>query len=274
MLLGVAWGATKWPLRPNPIFRSDAVNTPAWQAENPYASFGTTVADAAADERLGFVRRTYLHLAAAVYAVVMLEWVILSSGVMDSVMPMLMGRGAMLVMLIGFMGVSWYADRLAHTSSSRGVQYAALSIYVVAWAVMLAPMLYFAQGLKLEVGTLGDIGVIPASAIATLIMFGGLTAVAWFSGADFSFLRSALMLGGFAAVGLVVVSLIFGVHLGLWFSVAMIALASGYILYDTSKVMHHYQPSQYVAASLALFASVALLFWYILRLFMALSSRD
>ena len=50
----------------------------------------------------------------------------------------------------------------------------------------------------------------------------------------------------------------------------MIALASMYILYDTSNVLRTYRTDQYVAASLALFASVALLFWYILRLFIQL----
>jgi FtsH-binding integral membrane protein len=38
--------------------------------------------------------------------------------------------------------------------------------------------------------------------------------------------------------------------------------------------MHHYRPDQHVAASLALFASVALLFWYVLQFVMALSSDD
>jgi FtsH-binding integral membrane protein len=53
----------------------------------------------------------------------------------------------------------------------------------------------------------------------------------------------------------------------------MILLASGYILYDTSNVLHHYRTDQYVAASLALFAAVALLFWYVLRLLMELNRR-
>jgi FtsH-binding integral membrane protein len=59
--------------------------------------------------------------------------------------------------------------------------------------------------------------------------------------------------------------------MGLWFSLIMIVLASGSILYNTSQIMYHYAPGQHVAASLSLFASVALLFWYVLRLFM---SRD
>jgi FtsH-binding integral membrane protein len=49
----------------------------------------------------------------------------------------------------------------------------------------------------------------------------------------------------------------------------MIVLASGYILYDTSNVLHRYRTDQHVAAALALFASVAILFWYVLRLFMS-----
>jgi len=74
---------------------------------------------------------------------------------------------------------------------------------------------------------------------------------------------------------LIVCSIFFGgFNLGVWFSGAMVGLASGYILYDTSNVMHHYRTDQHVAASLALFASVALLFWYILQLLMQFSSSD
>ena len=65
----------------------------------------------------------------------------------------------------------------------------------------------------------------------------------------------------------------FGFTLGLIFSFLMVGLASAAILYDTSKIMHHYSKNQYVAASLELFASVALLFWYILRILIQFSSR-
>ena len=48
----------------------------------------------------------------------------------------------------------------------------------------------------------------------------------------------------------------------------MVILAAGFIVYDTSNVMHHYRTDQHVAAALALFGSVALMFWYVLRLFL------
>lgn len=245
-----------------------------WQADNPYASFGTSVADSPADARAAFIRRTYMHLTAAVYALAAIEWLILSSGVMDNLMPALMGNGTMLVLLLGFLGVSWLANRWANSQASVGMQYLGLSLYVVAQAVILAPMLYFAQDMTINTGVAGTLGVVPAAGIATLVLFAALTGVAWFSGADFSFLGGVLSIATIAAVLLIIASLIFGFNLGVFFSIAMIAVAAGYILYDTSNVMHHYQPSQHVAASLALFASVALLFWYVLRLFMALSSRD
>jgi FtsH-binding integral membrane protein len=65
-----------------------------------------------------------------------------------------------------------------------------------------------------------------------------------------------------------------GFSLGIFFMGAMVAFAAAYILYDTSNVMKHYRTDQHVAASLALFASVALMFWYMLQLLMSLSGRD
>ena len=99
-----------------------------------------------------------------------------------------------------------------------------------------------------------------------------MTAVVFITRKDFSFMRSILMFGGFAAMGFIVCGIIFGFRLGPIFTYAMIAFACGYILYDTSNVLHHYRIGQHVAAALALFASVALLFWYVLQLVM--SSRD
>ena len=71
------------------------------------------------------------------------------------------------------------------------------------------------------------------------------------------------------AIVAIVASLFTGFDLGTWFSVGMIGLAGAAILYDTSNVLHHYPEDRYVSASLSLFSSVAVLFWYVLRFFMA-----
>jgi hypothetical protein len=126
---------------------------------------------------------------------------------------------------------------------------------------MILPMLYIATAY-------GGDGVIPSAAIATLGTFTGLTAIVFITRKNFSFMGSTLGVIGIGAMGLIVSSILFGFSLGILFTCAMIVYAAGYVLYTTSKVLHDYRIGQHVAASLALFASVALLFLYILRLFM------
>ena len=115
----------------------------------------------------------------------------------------------------------------------------------------------------------GDTGIIGKAGIMTLFLFSGLTAVVFITGKDFSFLRSAIAIGGMIALGLIVVSVIFGFNLGVIFSAAMVLLAGASILYQTSKILDGYHQDQYVAASLGLFASLMLLFWYVLQIFMS-----
>ena len=159
------------------------------------------------------------------------------------------------------MAVSWVASTWAASAVSPGLQYAGLSLYVLAESVIFAPLLYIARQI--------DPGIITSAAWTTGLLFVALTAVVFITRKDFSFLRSVLIFGGIAALGLIVVAIVFQFSLGPIFTYAMIAFACCYILYDTSNVLHHYRIGQHVAAALALFASVALLFWYILQLFLS-----
>ncbi|MEM7281754.1 MAG: Bax inhibitor-1 family protein [Pseudomonadota bacterium] len=212
------------------------------------------------ETRAEFISRTYMHLAGAILAFVGIEMYLFSSGLAEVITTKLVGANWLLV-LGAFMMVSWLASRTAHTVESLPMQYLMLGIYILAWAVIFAPMLFIAQSIAP--------GVIESAAGVTLVGFAGLTAVAFFTRKDFSFLRSMLMWGGFAALGAIVASVIFGWHLGTWFSVGMIAFAGAAILYDTSNVLHHFPKDRYVGAALELFGSIALLFWYVLRFFMA-----
>jgi FtsH-binding integral membrane protein len=243
----------------------------SYATDNPYASFGRVAAQAETSERASFIRQTYAHLLGAVLAFVGIEVALFSSGLAQRFFELMRGDGrsniGMLVVVFGFIGVSWLANSWAQSSTSKGLQYAGLSLYVVAEALIFAPLLYLA-------GTFGPPNVIASAGLVTAIIFVGLTGVVFLTGADFSWLRTGLAVAGFAALGVIVCGLLFGFSLGIWFSGAMILFASGYILYDTSNVMHHYRIGQHVAASLALFASVALLFWYVLRLLMELNRRN
>jgi FtsH-binding integral membrane protein len=243
--------------------------------ENPYqpqtSNWGDLAARAEPDARAAFIKKTYLHLTAAVLAFCALEYVYLvPTNIADTLGHTLMGngRGAWLIVMLLFMGVAWLANYWAMSSTSVGMQYAGLGLYVVAESIIFAPMLFIASQPQFGGGN-----VIPTAGMITLLMFAGLTVAVFVTGHDFSFLRTALIVGGFAAIGFILCGALFGFAMGNLFTVAMIVLASGYILYDTSNVLYHYRIGQHVAASLALFASVALLFWYVLRLVMSMQSR-
>ena len=213
-----------------------------------------------AQSRGTFVSRTYGHLFGAVCAFTLIEIWLFKTGLAETITRALLGVSWLLV-LGGFVVVSWLASRAAHLAASKAAQYAALAGYVVAESIIFVPLLYIANR--------AAPGVISSAAAVTFLAFSALTAVVFFTRKDFSFLRGILCWGGIVALVLIVAGVAFGFQLGTFFSVAMVALAGASILYDTSNVLHHYPEDRYVAAALELFASVALMLWYVLRLFMS-----
>lgn len=226
------------------------------QREIPVAQLGV-------DVRGAFITRTYTHLLGAVLAFALIEVYLFQTGMAESIARVLLG-GSWLIVLGGFMILSWIATHFAHSSTSVGAQYGALGLFVVGEAIIFTPLLYLAESMAP--------GVIESAATVTLLGFLGLTIIAFHTRKDFSFLGGLLRWGFICAIVLIVASVLFGFQLGTIFTVAMIVLAGGAILYDTSNVLHHYPQDRHVGAALQLFASVALLFWYILQFFLA--SRD
>ena len=209
-------------------------------------------------ERAVFIARTYSHLFGAIVGFTLLEVFLFRSGLSETIAGALLSVNWLLV-LGAFVLASWLASRAAATAESKAAQYAALAGFVVAEAIIFVPLLYMANYYAP--------GAIQSAATMTLIGFTGLTAVAFATRSDFSFLRGLVMWSVVVALLLIVGSVLFGFELGTWFSVAMVGVAGAAILYDTSAVIRSYPEDRYVAASLQLFASVALMFWYVLQLF-------
>ncbi|MEM9172108.1 MAG: Bax inhibitor-1 family protein [Pseudomonadota bacterium] len=223
---------------------------------------GVPVSQLPASERSAFIWRTYAHVVGAILAFAGIEMYLFSSGTAARLAPV-MFQNWMLV-LGAFIVAGWGASYLAMRLTSIGMQYAVFAAFVFVEALIFMPMLYaaFIQG---------GASMVESAGTVTLLASGGLIAVAMITGRDFSFLRGLLMWGGVLALVGIFASLIFGFELGTWFSVAMIGFAGAAILYDTSNIMNHYPADRHVAAAMSLFASIAMMFWYILRLFM---SRD
>lgn len=220
------------------------------------------IASAPANTRFDFLLLTYTHLLFAICAFVSIEAILFYSGIAQRMAVVILSVNWLLP-LGAYILVGCFAAHTAKYARSLSAQYFGLALFVLAEAIIFVPLLYLAQ--------LSAPGVLSSAALITLIGFGLLSGVVYLTAADFSFLRGIILWAGSCALLLIIGACLFGFHLGTWFSVAMIALAGACVLYDTSNILHHYKEDQYVAASLELFSSVALMFWYVVQLLMDLS---
>jgi FtsH-binding integral membrane protein len=212
-------------------------------------------------DRSQFVLKLFNTLAGAVLLFACLEFFFLQSGIAQILAGYLIGSPWLV--LFAIMGGGWIASSVTSQSDNVPLQYLALGAFVVLYAVIFAPMLLIAEA--------KSPGAIENAAVATLALSGGLMYIGRTSKTDFSFLGNFLKIAGFASLGLVICALIFGFSLGLWFSYAMVLLAGGFILYEMSDIVQNYPDDRYVAGALQLFASIAMMFSHLLRIF---SSRD
>jgi FtsH-binding integral membrane protein len=252
--------------RSKPLILKEFNMSFAYEMDRPLA------ARAAVSERAGFIRRTYLHLAGAILGFVGLEILVFNlftGPQMDQFMAsMFHTPWSMLIIMAAFIGVGFLARWWAYNGTSQAMAYAGLALYVVFQAFIFVPILHIA------VHYANDPTLLPTAAVLTLSIFGGLTAAAFLTKKDFSFLGPILSVAGFLMLGVIIAGIIFGFTLGLLFSFFAVALACGFILYDTSNVIHRFRTDQHVAAALELFASVAFLFFHILRILLMFSNQN
>ena len=220
---------------------------------------GVPVAAAAPEVRTQFMGRVYGHLVGGIAAFVAAQYVLFTTGLAAAIFEVVVATNWLLI-LGGFMVVSWLATHLARQARTTAAAYGAYGVLVLANALLFAAPLYQAN--------LFAPGAISTAAWLSVGAFVGLSAVALVTSKDFSFLRGVLLWGGVMALVAIVGGVLFGVALGTWFSVAMIAFAGAAILYDTQKVYRRFPPQAVVPAAMHLFSSLALLFWYVLRLVM------
>lgn len=245
------------------------------------------VATLGVSDRVTFLRKTYAHL-----GVSLILFAAITAGMIKYATEFSFkfsvgsgNNGTFFLVFVMFMLANMGAQRLARSETSRAVQYLGLGIMVTAWSFMLQPMIWYVMlrfGHPAAMLSHGQLqaslspeaaAIIAESAVITLAIFIGLTLTVFVTKKDFSFMRGVLSIVSFAAMGVILASLLFGFTLGALFSGFVILLMSGYILFQTSLVMSYFPPTQYVSAALMLFGTVATLFMHVLNIMISMRER-
>ena len=228
------------------------------------------VATVGVNERVAFLRRVYGTLGIAILGYVATAYIFINFFTLQAAkftFWALQGRFNWIMLLVAFMAIGYGAEKLARSGASTGMQYLGLAIGVIAEAIIVTPLLFLAAFY------IKDPYVIHKAGVATLLIFAGLTATVFITKKDFTFMRGALMICAFAALGVILASALFGFHLGTIFVGLMIVRMAGFVLFQTSLVMKSFGPTQHISAALMLFSTLATMFFYVLQLFMSMS-RD
>lgn len=225
----------------------------AWPEERGFAIH------AAVNARMAFVRKTYAHLLAELAGVALIVTLAVRTPVLAELAVRMMVRWYL--PLLALFGISLVTRRMLEGHRSIAVQYAAAGIWVFFFGLFITPLALVAKHLT------GSYAVLGEAAILTGCAFTGLTAYVFFTKKDFSFMRGALWMGSLLLLGVGIVAMAFGGGLGGGGSIAYSAfgvlLMGGWVLHDTSKVLHHRHVSEYVAGSVDLLVDFVYMFIHI-----------
>ena len=208
-----------------------------------------------------FIKTTYTILLQSVCIFIGLDWFLFQTGLAATITAFVMG-GSWFLILGAFMLVTWFASHTAQHSQSPSRQWLALMAFIGAEALILTPMLYLVYETQ-------GMGILMTACWVTVAIFSALTFYVFQSKKDFSFLRGAIFWASISAVVLILFAALFGLNLGTFFIVGMIALSGMMILYDTSNILRHFPEDRPVAAALHLFSSLAMLLYYVLQFFIS-----
>jgi len=221
--------------------------------------------DAAVNERVTFIRRTYLHLVGELGGVALATTVVLQSPVLQRLAVGLMGN--IILYLAAFFGLSLLTRKLLEGRKSLAVQYTGAALWVFFLGLLVAPLAMMAQA------RFGSYAVLGEGLLLTGCVFGGLTAYTFFTKKDFSYLGGFISIASFALIGVAVISFFLGGFAASpIYSILWIALLSLWVLYDTSKLLHRRHVDEYVAASVDLLLDFVYMFIHIV--FLLMGSRD
>ncbi len=221
---------------------------------NYTASFSDrTVAQALPDVRAEFIRKVYnlFFLSMIVTVGVGVGCATVAPAMIGMLMPLMIG-GLVVGLIMSF------------TRSIPGVNLGMLILYSAIQGAILGPLLTLlnrvAPGIPLQ------------AAVMTVAVFGGLSLYAMQSKKDFSYLGGMLCIAAVALlIGGIVMMFVQSSLLSMLYASAGILIFGGFVLYDTSQIIHKLTPDEAVGGAISLYLDFIGLFYMILRLLMELN---
>jgi modulator of FtsH protease len=166
--------------------------------------------------------------------------------------------------LIGYFGLLFLTTKFRNSGAGVICVFALTGFMGVTLGPLLSYYLNTAHGSQLVMQALG----------ATAVIFFSLSAYAFYSRKDFSFMRGFLFVGLLVAFFSGLAALFFDLTtLSLAVSAAFVLLSSGLILYQTSEIIHGGE-TNYIMATVTLYVSIYNLFLSLLHLLSAFSGDD
>lgn len=216
--------------------------------------------------RAAFLRKVYLTLFAGI-GITMATGIALALSAVGNessiLWKILQGRG-MWLLFFGYLALTFAVGSVVN---KRGVNVLAYAFFTAFTGFFISPMLLLAAAQT------GSLTIIWQALGLTLFAFGGLTGYVLVSGKDFSFIKGFIWTGFWVLVGFMVVGFFvqsWAFQMGV--TAAGLLVFAGFVLYDTSEIMHRYQPNQWVAGAFSLFIDFINMF--IRVLFLLMGRRD
>jgi len=220
----------------------------------------------AVNERLGFLRRTYTHLLVEICLVGAVAFYVLHSpALLDGIAKPLMGN--LILYLLAFFGVSLVSRRLMAGRTSSVVQYSGAGLWVLFLGFLIAPFAWYIQQVT------GSFAILGQAFVMTACIFTGLTAYVFYTRKDFSAWGGAIGMITMAVFGVSVVMAFMGGGGGIIYSLVWVVLMGGWVLYDTSNILHRRHVDQHVAASVDLLVDFVYMFINLAMLILGGSRR-
>lgn len=238
----------------------------------PQAQAGGTISS---PSTLAYLRRVYSYFSGGIAAAIAGALIALYAGA-----PVEVADGVAVPPIVAFAIQHWLIGLIAYFGAfmvasfvrrSPGLNVLALGAYTFITGLYLAPMLFFAQLMASHGQTL-DASPVRDAFLLTGAAFTGLTGYVMITRKNFSFLGAGLTMGLWVVLGAMVLGIfIHSAALSLAIASVGVLLFCGYILYDTSRILHEADDNP-IGAALRLFLDVVNLFVFLVRILS--SQRD